>query len=407
MMTPSPVSGAPYQTTTLSEDRSNYLRGSLLFNSAYSDNASVSSTGRPLSDVNYSIWPSIALDETTTRLHTVFSYSPGFTLYQRMSSLDQMDQNFNLSVQYRLSPHVTLSLRDSLQKTSSAFNQPDLLAATPVSGSAQAPGVSVIAPGADQLRNLGDVELTYQFSAASMIGGSGTFTNLHYPNSSQVPGLFDSSGIGGSFFYTRRFSKKHYLGTTYQYQRIAAYPVGPENLMQTQAILGFYTIALKPTLSLSISGGAQHSELEQAPLPPSRSWSPVEIVSLGWRARRTSLAASYMHVVSGGGGLVGAFHSSAANASIRQQLSKRWTVGATGGYSIYKTVNPLFSLSGSGGHSIIGTVSLQHQWRDLQVEAEYTRLHQSYAGIAVVSTAPDTNRESISVSYQFSKALGR
>ena len=131
------------------------------------------------------------------RLHTVLTYSPGFTFYQRMSSLDQVNQNFGVSLQYRLSPHVTLSLGDTFQKTFRRL-EPAGLALSDASFWLS-PGLRaslVIAPVADQLRNIGNAELTYQFSANSMIGASGTFNNLHYPNSAQVPGLFDSSSAG-------------------------------------------------------------------------------------------------------------------------------------------------------------------------------------------------------------------
>jgi hypothetical protein len=47
----------------------------------------------PVSDVSYSIWPTIALDETTSRLHWAISYAPGFTFYQRTSSRNEADQN--------------------------------------------------------------------------------------------------------------------------------------------------------------------------------------------------------------------------------------------------------------------------------------------------------------------------
>jgi len=83
------------------------------------------------------------------------------------------------------------------------------------------------------------------------------------------------------------------------------------------------------------------------------------------------------------------------------------TIGATGGYSIYKTVNPLFSLTGSGGHSVTGSATIEYRLRQhLQFQAGYTRLHQSFAEIAAISS-PDTNREFITISYQFSRALGR
>ena len=36
----------------------------------------------------------------------------------------------------------------------------------------------------------------------------------------------------------------------------------------------------------------------------------------------------------------------------------------------------------------------------------YTRLHQDYSGVAVLATTPNTNREFVSISYQFSKTSG-
>jgi len=408
MQTPPTVSGAAYPTTYTSEQRSNYVRGGLTFSTAYSDNVLVSASGTPLSDVSYLVTPSIALDQTTSRLHWVFAYSPGFTFYQRDSSANQANQNLSSSFQYRLSPHVTLSLRDSFQKSSSVLDQPDLASAGAVTGSAQGVTAVVIAPLADQLTNKGDVEITYQFNANTMIGASGTFTNLHYSNSAQVPGLFDSASQSGAAFYTRRISKKHYLGVTYQYQRILSYPIGEQSETQTHSVQAFYTVYLQPKLSLSVAGGPQHSDVNQSPLPSASAWTPALTASMGWQALRTALAASYSRIVSGGGGLLGAFHSNSASLSLRQQLSLNWNAQVSGAYSINKTLTPLFFLSSPGGHSISGSASIQRKLgQHMNAEAGYTRLHQSYSDIPAISTAPDTNREYVTISYQFTRPLGR
>ena len=114
MLAPPPVSGESYPGLPIcSEERANYLRGGVTFNTAYSDNVLGATSATPVSDVSYSVWPTIALDETTSRLHTVLTYAPGFTFYQRTTSRNEADQNLSLDLQYRLSPHVTVSLRDS------------------------------------------------------------------------------------------------------------------------------------------------------------------------------------------------------------------------------------------------------------------------------------------------------
>jgi hypothetical protein len=408
MQTPPPVSGAAYPTAYTAEERSNYLRGGLAFTTAYTDNVLGSTTGNPVSDVSYSIWPSIALDQTRPRLHWVLSYSPGFTFYQRVSSRNQDNQSFSGDFSYRLSPHVTLSLHDSFQKSSSILNQPNQTSASAVTGGTQGVQTTIIAPLADQLTNNGNVELTYQFAANRMIGASGSFTNLYYLDLAQVPGLSNSNLQGGSAFYNHRLSKKHYFGATYQYERIVAYSTGVQSETQTHAVMAFYTFYPQQNLSLSVSAGPQHSNVDQFPLPSAQSWSPAVTASIGWQAHHTNLAASYSRSVSGGGGLVGAFHSKRANLSFRQQLSRNWNVQASGAYSIDKSLTPLVFTSSSGGHAISGSASIQRNLgQHLNVEAGYTRVHQSYSDIAAISTAPDTNREWISISYQFTRPLGR
>ncbi|MGA9132169.1 MAG: hypothetical protein WB384_09220, partial [Candidatus Sulfotelmatobacter sp.] len=293
MLTPPPVSGQSFPTSFASGERSNYLRGGLAFTSAYTDNAVGSVDGHAVSDVSYSVAPFVALDETTPRLHIVSTYAPGFTFYQRESALNEQDQNASINLQYRLSPHVTLSARDGFQKSSNVFNQPDLAAAGAVSGGTQQGNFSVIAPIADHLSNAGNIGISSQFAANSMIGLSGTFTNLHYPNQAEVPGLFDSSSQAGSVFYSLRASKMHYLGVTYEYQRLLSYPTAGQNETQTHAILFFYTLYATPRFSISFFGGPQYADIgpqffgTTAPLPAFRSWSPAAGGSLNWQGKTT------------------------------------------------------------------------------------------------------------------------
>jgi hypothetical protein len=42
----------------------------------------------------------------------------------------------------------------------------------------------------------------------------------------------------------------------------------------------------------------------------------------------------------------------------------------------------------------------------LNAQLGYTRLHQSY-NVTAIATNPDTNREFVSISYQFARPLGR
>jgi hypothetical protein len=419
MQTPPPVSGQAYPTSVTSGERSNYLRGGFAFTSAYTDNAVGSVNGHPVSDVSYSVAPFLTLDETTPRLHLGLTYAPGFTFYQRESSLNEEDQNASIDLQYRLSPHVTFSARDGFQKSSSVFNQPDLASAEAVSGGTQEGNFSVIAPIADHLSNSGNIGITYQFAANSMVGAGGTFTNLHYPNqATQVPGLYDSSSQGGLAFYSVRVSKMNYFGATYQYQRLASYPAPGTNETQTHALLLFYTVYPTKRFSISVFGGPQYADVgpqfsDTASTPPTaafRSWNPSAGGSVGWQGRLSSLAISYAHLISSGGGLIGAVKTDSVSASIHQQLSRMLSASVAGGYAQNDLLTAAASTGniGNNGHTVSGTASLQQQFgQHLNLQLGYTRLHQDYSTVAVLAATPDTNREFVSISYQFSRPLGR
>src|SRR5579864_4249179 len=208
MLIPAPASAEAYPVSLSSEERSNYLRYGLTFSTGYSDNllGAATPTGRAVGDVNYSIWPTIGFDKSTSRLHWGLTYAPGFTFYQRTSERNEADHNALLAFEYRVSPHVTFSAHDSFQKSSNVLNQPNFATADAVSGGAQGPNVSVIAPVADRLSNVGSLGLTYQYAANDMVGMSGTFSNLHYGNLTDVGGLSDESSQSGSAFFSHRLA---------------------------------------------------------------------------------------------------------------------------------------------------------------------------------------------------------
>lgn len=413
MLTPPPVSGQTYPTAPLSEERSNYLRYGFAFATAYTDNVLGGSNSAPISDISYSIAPNAELDVTTPRLRWTANYAPGFTFYQRTSARNEADHRALIDFQYRLSPHVTLSARDALWKSSNVFNQQGLGSVGSVSGGTQVTNSSAVAPFADELSNSGYVGLTYQFALSGMIGASGAFTNLHYSNPQQVPGLSDSNSQSGSAFYAFRSAKLHYFGVIYQYQRLLASPNQSTSETQTQAALLFYTFLPSTHFSISLFGGPQHSDTvqptlttTQEPLPELHMWSPVAGASLNWQRHLTAIALSYSHMIAPGSGLVGAVRMDSGTISLNRQFTRVLTGSVAGGYTQNNYVGS--SLLGNNGHSIVGTASVQRQLGEhLNVQLGYTRLHQVYSRVTVLSATPDTNRGFVAISYQLSRPLGR
>ena len=402
MLTPTPVNPQGYSMEFASETpRSNYLRGGFAFSSAYVDGITVNGSA-PVSDITYSIWPTIALDQSRSRLSWDLAYSPGFTFYQKTSVLNQAQQTADLSFHYSLTPHVTFTVHDHFYKT------PDILslsAQSPVNGGAGGgnPPNTVVAATTDQIWNQTDVGMTYQFAANAMVGMNGSFSLLQFPDVAANSGLFNSQSVGGQAFYTYRLSGRHYVGATYGYQDLRATPGGSETIVQNVNL--FYTLYVKPTLSFSLSGGPVHSATTVSGAGSVAEWSPNIGGSFGWQAARTSVAAGVQKSVTAGNGLAGAAQSSNGSMSLREQLTRRMTAGVSATYLQNKTLQGVIS-STANGHIIDGKASVQLSLREhWGTEIGYARVHQTYSGIEAV--APDQNRFWVSFSYQFQRPIGR
>jgi hypothetical protein len=406
MVTPAPVSAEGYSLDFASETpRTNYLRGAMNFGTAYDDNVLLSN-GPGISDIRYSVWPSISLEQSRSRLRWNLTYSPWFTFYQRHSSINEIDHDVALGFEYRLSPNVTLSLRDTFQKTSDFLNLTEQGAtASGNAGVPQLPIDSIVPPTAtSRISSFSDVELTYQFSENAMVGTKGTMAGLWYPNRANLPGLFDSTSESGEGFYTVRLSTRHYVGVTYEFQSLLTHP---SQETQTHSTFGFYTLYLPPRVALSIFAGPEHSDTHGGTALPHAEWSPAAGGSLAWHGARSSFVLTGVRRISDGGGLSGAVHSSSADASVRWQLAKTLASGMGIGYSASRVLDSLLPF-GSGGHTWSGTLYVQHPLGErLSVQLRYTRLHQSYTDVPVLANAPNRNNVLVSLSYQFEKPLGK
>jgi hypothetical protein len=416
MLTPPPVSTEGYPTTVGSQTRSNYLAVGLISNTAYDDNVQADVSSNSGGDVIYTISPTITLNRTSPRQQLTLSYSPGFTFYQHTSTLNAMDQSATVNFQYRLSQHTTINVSDSLQKSSNVFDQLYPVSGGAISGSSQTAPVAVDAPYADQLSNTANMAVSYQSSRNGMIGVSGIATELNYLNPSEASGFYNSKSLGGMDFYNQRLSSAQYVGVTYQYVRsesnsvtAQANPATYYPDVQAHTFSAFYTIYLTPRmLSLSISGGPQYIDATQTLSPASSSWTPSLTASIGWQRSHTNFAASYSRTITGGLGLSGAYESNSASASVSWQIARTWTIGSAGSYSNNKNVTSSVLSSNLGGKTVSGTISVHHSISaNLNMELGFSGLHQNYNNIAVLSSAPDSSREYISISYRLSRALGR
>jgi hypothetical protein len=408
MMTPPPVSGGAYPGTVGSEERSNFIRAGLVVTGSYNDNILPGSGTQKVGDAIYSIVPTISLDRRAPRESLELTYGSGFTLYQKTTQLNGVTQNGSAEFRLNLSRYAVVEVRDSFNQNNNLYNQANPFGSTGISAGSPSASSVYVYPYENMLGNTFSGGVEYQYGRNAMIGAGGNYSLLHYSATSNEPSLSDSNTGGGSAFWSRRVSRGQYLGLIYEYSRISTNPV--QTTTDTNTISVFYTRYLSSTISLSVLGGPQHYDsVDPSTSTSAAAWTPAVRGSVGYQTTRTSFAVDYSRVVSGAGGLIGAYHSNTAGIEARRKLSPSWSIGASGGYALFKNVTPTISAINPGGHTIFGTAHVERSFHDrFNVEVGYSHFHQTYDNFGTLAQLfPDSNREYASVNYQFSRPLGR
>ena len=387
-------------------ERSNYLRGGISVGATYDDNAANSATAR-LGDFSYSILPNIQLDQTRSRLHWVLGYFGGVTVNQRLSARNQGSHNLSGTLQYRLSPHVDLRLRDSFLDTTGLLQQFQNDQGTLVTGPITQPNPTLITPLAKNINNTASADMSYQFSADDVLGGGGTFYDSHFRDVPAGSGtLLDTSTRSGNAYYNHRFTPRNWTGVTYKYQLLDFSAGG--NRTVTNSLLLTHTIYLRQRMTLSFFAGPEYSQID-ATAPATGTENLLSVsggASFGWQGKLTSLTLDANRKVSDGGGVLGAVVLNSVGGGIRRQLTRTTAVRLNAIYGHNQELgsaaagnNPLTSASGG--------VGLEQQLaQNFMLRLDYSRDYQKGSIVSPVGSV-NHNRGSISISYNFTRPLGR
>jgi hypothetical protein len=412
---PAPVSNVQMPLTFSSDGaRSNFLNGSIQLGSGYNDNALVTPND-PISNVSVLVVPRIEIRQNRERWSLDLAYSPGITINQNLSEQNQFAQSLSFSANYRLTPHVSLQLRDNFAITNNLFS--GLFGNTPGPGPLQQSNSSVITPLADSTSNNTGLGLTYQFSASSLVGVSGNYYFVNYGSVAGTPGIsgfIDSRAASAASFYAHRFSNRHWVGATYNFKQLMFDPGGRTVV---HGVLGFYSLVLGTHMTLSLWAGPQYSTTfisnvlivqlgtgNSLALPAQ--WSPAGGVMYSWGGSRTGLHAGYSRLISDGSGVAEAVTLQQADAEFRRRLAARWTATAAVAYA---RNNPLHTLSTIAPlRSFQGNAGIEYRITDnLGMSLSYGRQQQGYEYPLLPSATANQNRVWFSLSYMFARPLGR
>jgi hypothetical protein len=401
-------------------DRTNYLSGGVTVGATYDDNV-LSQTTNPVGGYTASILPYIAIDQSRNRVHWDLNYAAGFLANQRLSDENQQSHNFGADLEYRLSPHVDLRLSDHFLYTTNFFDLLQQNVGSPAGGALQLPNQSVITPLAKRISNIGTVEMNYQYSANDMVGGSGTFYTSRFrdePAGSVT--LLDTDTQQGDGFYTHRVARSDWLGAAYEYQQLSFSPGSDQ--ATTHSFLLFNTIYFRPRMSLSIFGGPEHfdydsqqiTQLVAVPVvlvvstPVSRQrWTYSAGTSFNWQGERTSVQLGASRRVSDGGGILGPVELVSAEAAVRQKITHATSVSVAG---LAGDNRLLANFNGVADRlrSASGSVALEEMLgRSFIVSLGYGRDYQRESGGTPPPTDVNHNRGWVTLTYSFSKAIGR
>jgi len=411
---PRPVNAVQMPLTFSSDgERSNFLSGGIQLGSGYNDNALVTPKD-PISNVSVLVVPRLEIRQNRERWSLDFAYSPGITINQNMSEQNQFAQSLSFSTNYRLSPHVSLQLRDNFAMTNNLFS--GLFGNTPGPGPLQQSNSSVITPLADSTSNNTGLGLTYQFSASSLVGVSGNYYFVNYGSVAGTPGIsgfIDSRSASAAGFYAHRFSNRHWVGATYNFQQLMFDPGGRTTINRA---LGFYSLTLGSHMTLSLWAGQQYStsfignvlvpQPSAGTLALPSQWSPAAGVMFDWQGSHTSVHAGYSRLISDGSGVAEAVTSQQADVEFRRRLAARWTASAGVAYA---RNNPLHTLSTIAPlRSFQGNAGIEYRITDnLGMSFYYGRQQQQYEYHLLPSATARQNRVWFSVSYVFARPLGR
>ena len=393
-------------------ERSNYLNIGVNVSAGYDDNALLTPS-QQVGNTTFSVYPNIGIAQSTPRTRWSLAYGAGLTVNQRLSNNNQGSHYLTFDSVFRLSPHVSLRAAENFSLVAGIFG------ASASSDFQQTPGLAngtLITALANQRSSQTVVETSYHYARTAIVGASGSFYDLHRSDvTTGVGTLGDTRTAGGSAFWLHELFRGDWAGITYLFRRITYDPTGETRV---------HSFAVADTLNISkayhLSGfiGPEYSDNQgvaatgpgAGQITSFSDWGLAWGFEGGWQSARTSVTASYSRRISDGSGIFGAVRLQNVYAAVRREVLPTWTATVFASYGNNQAV----TLASATTATSINTTSVgasldRNVARRLGLEIAYFHDFQNQSG----STAPsqnynaDRNRFLVTLSYQWSKALGR
>lgn len=397
-------------------ERSNYLRGGVNISEGYNDNTFLTPTNQ-VGNATFSVYPNIAIAQSTTRTRWSLDYAAGLTVNQRLTNQNQGAQSLTFNSLFALSPHVTLHAAESFSMISGIFGGS---AASEFQPGFPGGNNTLISPLANQKVSQTVVEANYHFALRDVVGASGGLLDLRYSDvasnaSNPAVELTDTQAASGTVFWLHQVTQRNWAGFSYRFQRITYTPSGDTRV---------HTFAFNDTLKISkmfnINGfiGPEYSDNEglitttsgTSQISTSSGWGVAGGVEGGWESQKTSVIAGYSKQVTNGSGILGAVTLQTAYATVRREFFRRWAVDVTANYGNNQAITfALATTASTINTTSVGAMLDRNLGKSLGFQIAYFHDLQDQSGAAVAAQnyTADRNRVFVNLSYQWAKALGR
>ena len=393
-------------------ERSNYLSGGVNVGAGYDDNAFLGSGGQ-VGNTTFSVFPNIAIEQSTSRMRWSLGYLGGLTVNERLSNRNQGSHVLSFDSEFRLSPHVNFRAAENFFSTTGIFGTNTASAFQPGPGGSNG---TLITPLVNQLSSQTVVETNYHFARKDVVGASGSFYALHYSDVSTGAATLDNTQTAsGTAFWLHELFRRDWGGFGYVFERIT---FGPSGETRVQTFAAMNTLSLSKTFSVSAFLGPQYSENQGLAATGTNArqfstfndWSLAGGVEGNWQKERTSVAAGYSKQVSDGGGFLGVVGVHNVHAAIRREFLPGWA--ATFG-AVYGNNQAITLISADKVTSIkttsVGASLERNIGRSLGFRIDYFHdlQNQSFSSASTQTFDVNRNRYSVTLSYQWAKPLGR
>jgi hypothetical protein len=410
--TPQPaVYGGGIQTPLLFEGEttpSNKASLSLGVAALYDDNVFTRNIQR-VGDEALTFNPDFNYSKRSDRLVLGFDYAPSFIGYRQISEFDRVNQGGGLGMTYTLTPHLLLSLHDSI--TYQTGNYPLFGQAPTNSGPPAATGIeSQILPYSNRvLTNSAGLDLTYVKSQRTSLTFSAGYNLLKYKVQAGQQPLYNGNGLSGSLLFQYRLTEHSLLGAllihqdnTYQGGKY----FGSRLRSQIESAYLSFGSLITPSVSVTFFGGPQYvGTVGQVSTNAgvAAHFQGSGGASVTKQLRRTAFDLAVRRSVSGSGGLYTSVVSTDATLAFRRRLVEHWEIDCHAGAG--KQDASLFKLANGTTEGLSGGIRISRLFSAYsEFYISYDTWHQLSKGTLPIFSHFDRNIVQAGVNYQL-KAL--